>query len=205
MLADGIVRDPAAQQEYFSTLKDESIRLRRIVENVLEYARLEGRAARRRHEPIGVDDLLAAVLPALERRAAEAGMELVPDLRARPGCAVEVEVQAVEQILFNLVDNAAKYGAGGEPRIHLTAVTTRDELELTVADHGPGIPDDVRRAVFTPFKRAAGEAEGVIPGIGLGLSLARGMARSLGGDVRLCDEPGFGAVFALTLPLRSPR
>jgi len=202
MLADGIVKDPAAQQEYFVTLKDESIRLRRIVENVLSYARLEGRTASAKYAPIGVDDLLAGALPVLERRASEAGMELRLDLRPRPGCRVEVEVQAVQQILFNLVDNAAKYGTGGEAAIHLRAVTTRDELEVHVLDHGPGIPDEVRRAVFTPFKRAAGDAEGVIPGIGLGLSLARGMARNLGGDVRVREEAGFGAVFVLTLPLR---
>jgi signal transduction histidine kinase len=202
MLADGIVRDPAAQQEYFTTLKDESIRLRRIVENVLEYARLEGRRAGGKYAPIGVEELLDRVLPALERRAAEAGMELEPDLRARPDAVVEVEVQAIEQILFNLVDNAAKYGTGGEPRIHLEAITTRDELVVTVVDHGPGIPGEVRRAVFAPFKRAAGDAEGIIPGIGLGLSLSRGMARNLGGDVRVEDREGYGAVFSLTLPRR---
>ena len=203
MLADGIVKDEAAQREYFATLKEESVRLRRIVENVLGYARLEGRKNKQELEGISAEALLDRILPALERRTAEAGMELVPDLRLRPDCRVEVDAQTIEQVLFNLVDNACKYAAAGEPSVHLEAHATRDEVIFSVLDHGPGIPKEVKAEIFRPFKRAAGDAEGVIPGIGLGLSLARGMSRTMGGDVCLTAREGFGAVFELHLPQRS--
>jgi signal transduction histidine kinase len=201
MLAEGMVSDPAAQQEYFATLKDESVRLRRIVENVLGYARLEGRRNERPLERLAAEDLLHRVLPALERRAAEAGMELVPESSVRQGARVAVDVQAVEQILFNLVDNACKYAARGEPEIRLETETTRDTLIFRVLDRGPGIPDGVEKAIFAPFRRAAGDDAAITPGLGLGLSLARGMARGLGGDVVLTERAGFGAVFELRLPL----
>jgi signal transduction histidine kinase len=204
LLADGIVTDPAAQREYFATLKEESVRLRRIVENVLGYARLEGPRSERPLETIDAEELVERVLPALERRAAEAGLDLVPDLCRAAGFAVEVDVQAVEQILFNLVDNACKYAAESVPEIRLEVEAARGRLFLRVLDHGPGIPASVRSVIFAPFRRAAGEAAGVIPGIGLGLSLARGMARGLGGDVTLIERAGYGAVFELWLPLLAP-
>ncbi|MEM7308084.1 MAG: HAMP domain-containing sensor histidine kinase [Planctomycetota bacterium] len=202
MLADGIVTDPHAQKEYFDTLKDESVRLRRIVENVLGYARLEGRREERELERVSAEALLDRILPSLERRVAETDMQLVPDVRLRPDCAVEVDVQTIEQILFNLVDNACKYASDQEDRrVHLEALASRDEVVFAVLDHGQGIPDAVRTAIFRPFQRAAGDAEGTTPGIGLGLALARGMARTLGGDVALGRRKGFGAVFELHLPL----
>ncbi len=204
LLADGIVTDGGAQQEYFTTLKTESVRLRRIVENVLNYARLEGRRFQQHRELIEAEALLDRILPILERRVAETELELVLDLRTRPDCAVEVDVQTVEQILFNLIDNACKYGAdAADPRVHLEAEATRDELVVSVLDHGPGISPERALEVFKPFRRAAGDAEGTTPGIGLGLALARGMAREFGGDVRLVERGGFGAVFEFRLPLRT--
>ena len=166
--------------------------------------RLEGRKERPL-ERVGVEDVAERVLPTLERRAAEAGLELVPELRLRQDASVAVDVQAVEQILFNLVDNACKYAANGVPEIVLEAFTTRDEAFFRVLDHGPGIPAPVRKAIFAPFQRAAGDAAGVIPGIGLGLSLARGMARGMGGDVVLAEKEGFWAVFELRLPIATRR
>ena len=202
MLADGIVTDPHAQKEYFDTLKGESVRLRRIVENVLGYARLEGRRQDRELEEVGAEALLDRILPTLQRRVAETGLELALDVRLRPDCNLHVDVQAIEQILFNLVDNACKYaGDQQDQRVHVEALASRDEVVFAVLDHGQGIPEEVRNAIFRPFQRAAGEAEGTTPGIGLGLALARGMARALGGDVELGQRPGFGAVFELHLPL----
>jgi signal transduction histidine kinase len=203
MLADGIVKDEAARQEYFVTLKDESERLRRIVDNVLGYARLEGRQQQQELQPINAEDLLDRVMPTLERRVSESEMELNQDLRLRPDCVLMVDVQTIEQVLFNLVDNACKYGVNGGSSIRLEARTTRDDVIFAVLDHGPGIPPELRSSIFKPFRRAAADQEGAVPGIGLGLSLARGMSRAMGGDVKLVEREGFGAVFELHLPTRT--
>ncbi|MDX2146630.1 MAG: ATP-binding protein [Planctomycetota bacterium] len=130
MLADGMVKDPAAQREYHITLRNESQRLSRIVESVLDYAKLGANArlksgiagaprldASRKRPGVGIDDLLTHVLTPAEARARAAGLELVvvrePDsLRGR--LLVHADPALVERIIQNLVDNACKYASPGE-------------------------------------------------------------------------------------------
>ncbi|TAJ10209.1 MAG: HAMP domain-containing histidine kinase [Planctomycetota bacterium] len=203
MLADGMVRDPTAQHEYLVTLKHESSRLRRIVESVLAYARLEDGRSKARPAPIGLDELLDASRPALSRRASESGFELVITRHASDGDeahAVEVDPQSFEQVLFNLVDNACKYAhAATDRRLLLDASIDGAHWVLDFADHGPGIPTGTEREIFQAFRRATGADDARIPGLGLGLSLARGLARQMGGELALL--PGPGARFRFSLPL----
>jgi signal transduction histidine kinase len=204
MLADGIVREPTAQHEYLVTLKQESARLRRIVESVLAYARLEDGRSRDRAAPIAVTALLDACLPTLQRRAREGGFELVVHDTLPAGAEVEVDAQSFEQVLFNLVDNACKYAqAASERRLELHVGSSGKgpgrELVVRFADHGPGIPAGREREIFQAFRRAIGPDGAQIPGLGLGLSLARGLARQMGGDLVL--EAGPGARFRFVLPL----
>jgi signal transduction histidine kinase len=205
MLADGMVTDPAAQRDYLTTLQRESDRLARVVENVLAWSRLEeGRftARRARHE---VGPLLDRVVPVLQRRLHEAGMVLdvqVDD--AARAAVVTTDDDAVGQILFNLVDNAAKYARdASDRRVELRARQADGAVELIVRDHGPGVPAALHARVFAPFDRGAVAASSnEVPGVGLGLALARGLARDLGGDLRLAAAPAGdgGASFVLTLP-----
>lgn len=201
MLADGIVRDPAAQQEYLTTLKQESSRLRRIVESVLSYARLEEGPSKARPAPVAPDELLDASLPALERRARDGGFELVVTRGAHESAQVEVDRQAFEQVLFNLVDNSCKYAqAATDRRLELSTALEERSFVVRFADHGPGIPAGHEREVFQAFRRATGPDGARIPGLGLGLSLARGLARQMGGELALL--PGPGARFRFALPLQ---
>jgi len=104
---------------------------------------------------------------------------------------VRADPAAVEQILFNLVDNACKYaGASGDRRIHLEAARRGGRALLRVRDHGPGVNADVAGRMFRPFSRSAAEAAGSAPGVGLGLALSRRLARDMGGELRL--EAGHG-------------
>lgn len=205
MLADGMVRDPQAQHEYLVTLKHESSRLRRIVESVLAYARLEDGRNKAKPAPSELDTLLDTCLPALSRRAAESGFELVVTRHAADGDAahaVEVDAQSFEQVLFNLVDNACKYAhAATDRRLELDAAVDGSRWVIEFADHGPGIPAGKEREIFQAFRRATGADETRIPGLGLGLSLARGLARQMGGELELLSGPG--ARFRFTLQLTS--
>jgi signal transduction histidine kinase len=206
MLADGMVKDESARREYFGTLKRESQRLARIVENVLCYARLAEVRSALHKESLDAGALLDRLTPALARRSAEAGMELQADTAAVRGHAIDVDAQTVERILMNLVDNACKYGgpdSGGDSRIRLSAHPGTGVVEIRVADRGPGIPRSQRRRVFRAFSRTAAARESAAPGLGLGLSLARGLSRELGGDLSVATpEDGRGAVLALTIPCR---
>jgi len=204
MLADGMVPDGEQRQKYLSTLCAEASRLGHLVENVLAYARLERGPARPRLESLPLAALVDRVLPRLIERASLAGMSLQvnldPTTAARP---VQVDVGIVEQILFNLVDNAAKYGTqeSGDGSIHLEALPESGKFALLrVRDDGRGISPDVVGRLFEPFHRSAEKAAGSAPGVGLGLALCRKLSRSLGGDLRVDRSVEVGAAFVLSLP-----
>jgi signal transduction histidine kinase len=204
MLADGMVPEGEPRQRYLATLCAEASRLGHLVENVLAYAKLERGNGHQRREKLPLSALIDRVLPRLTERASLAGMklrvDLDPSLASRP---VEVDVGVVEQILFNLVDNASKYGLpeSGEPCIHLEALPEKGKFALLrVRDEGHGISPDVVGRLFEPFHRSAEKAAGSAPGVGLGLALCRKLSRSLGGDLRQDRSVPHGAAFVLSLP-----
>ncbi len=199
MLADGMVSDPAQRTEYLNTLTSEADRLSRLVENVLSYARLEEGRYNTHPESITLAELLARIRPVLMHRTDQAGGEL--QIHVPTDATVLVDVDAVTQILFNLVDNACKYGltTAGDPVI-VDVRPAADHVDITVRDRGPGIPSEVQRRVFQAFERGARQAgDNETPGVGLGLALALALGKDLGGSLRL--DPGTpGASFTLAIP-----
>lgn len=204
MLADGMVTDEQARRDYLATLKSESRRLARVVEDVLDYARLSRPKPKTRHAPGPAPQLVAHCLPELHRRAERGGMTLLTELEALDHCSVAVDPRPVERILLNLVDNACKYATGPDRRLHLTARCDGSRLRIQIADHGPGIPALDAARVFEPFERGRSAEHQSEPGLGLGLSLSRGLAHELGGDLRVVTNPDYGAVFELSLPTSAP-
>jgi signal transduction histidine kinase len=202
MLADGIVTDADAQKGYFQTLKNESTRLARIVESVLDYARLSGRTVTRVATDTPIDSLIVAMDRVLRARCEQSGMHLDVKVDAGVRGNIRTDHTIVERILFNLVENACKYAAESEdPTIHLNIAAKGDSwLEFTVQDHGPGIDPVEHSRIFRPFIRGSRQAHGGIPGLGLGLALAQGLARELGGELEL-RPGGQGACFVLRLPI----
>jgi signal transduction histidine kinase len=204
MLAEGMVADEQKQREYLNTLRAESIRLTHLVENVLAYARLERGRADRRLESIGLEDLLHAFKDRLAGRAEQAGMKLCVEVPAEVSAeTVWANIAAVEQILFNLVDNACKYASSAfDKRIDLTCRVEDGMAVVSVRDYGPGLSAGARRRLFRSFSKSAQEAAQSAPGIGLGMALSRRLARDMGGDL-LCDTHApDGACFVLKLPLK---
>lgn len=202
MLADNMVPDADRRAEYFDTLCRESGRLSHLVENVLSYSRIERGSARSRKESTTAAALIERVMPRLRERAEIGGLGIVSQPTAEVmDLRLETDVTAVEQILFNLVDNAVKYGGGSEAApIRLEVERRGRTLELRVCDDGPGVAPEMRRRLFRPFSKSAAEAAASQPGVGLGLALSRRLARSLGGDLVYQDGKS-GACFALRLPL----
>jgi signal transduction histidine kinase len=203
MLTERMVADEKKRSVYLETLRREADRLIHLVENVLSYARLERNRASGSRERIPVESLVERVTERLDRRVEEEGMILVREVDADAAKReVETDPSAVEQIVFNLVDNACKYAQGAsDRRIHVRVTASKETLEVRVCDHGPGISRDQAARLFRPFRKSAMESAHSAPGVGLGLALSRRLARSLGGDLSLECASQPGACFRLRLPL----
>lgn len=203
MLSDGMVKDEESRRHYLSTLKSESGRLSRIVQNVLDYAGIGGVGRRSAGPvtPMRVTDLLERLHPAMEQCATRAGMTLVFDTAQAADAVVAADPQTVERILLNLVENAGKYaGEAPDRRVHIRAAISGSNVLLSVRDHGPGVPRSERNRIFHAFHRARRDAQGPKSGLGLGLALARELARELGGRLTLTESKNDGAEFCLALP-----
>jgi signal transduction histidine kinase len=201
MLQGGMVAGEEKKGQYLATLSTEAQRLSHLVENVLAYARLERGRFTARSETVSLADVLERVKGRLEDRARAAGMRLevqAPDEVL--SATVKVDVSAVEQILFNLVDNACKYASGADDkRICISAARRGSECDLQVSDRGPGISPAEAKRLFQPFSKSARQAAHSAPGVGLGLALSRRLARQMGGDLRLDPGADGGAGFVLSL------
>jgi signal transduction histidine kinase len=210
MYAELLARDmaPSAErrQEYLETLRTEAERLTHLVENVLAYARLERGRTPRRAEQTTPAALVERFEPRLADRAKNAGMLWQCQCAGGvAGAELRTDVGVVEQILFNLVDNAAKYaGRAEDRRIHLDVTRQNGHAVFAVRDHGPGFTSLRAAEHAAAFSKSAEEAAETAPGVGLGLALCRRLARELGG--RLDAEKGSdgtGAVVTLRLPIEA--
>ena len=207
MLAQDMVPDPKRRRAYLETLRCEADRLSHLVENVLSYARLERGPTSRSHERLSVDELLSRMQGRLADRAEQAEMQFIlnvtdPDRDVR----LATDPAAVEQILFNLVDNACKYAAAAsDRRIHLEVRATASTLHMAVRDHGLGVSPRNARKLFRPFSKEVDKAADSMPGVGLGLALCRRLARELGGRLEFLPGQKDGASFILELPFDALR
>lgn len=199
MLAGNMVPSAERRQQYLETLRVEADRLSHLVENVLAYARLERGRQGQRRESVLLADVLHKASQRFADRCAQAGMQLVVEPSCQGAVTVRTDPSAVEQILFNLIDNACKYAR--DPRIHLSLATERGRGVVRVSDHGPGIDGKAARRLFQPFSKSVHDAACTAPGVGLGLALSRRLAHDLGGKLELETTASPGATFALHLPL----
>ena len=199
MLADGMV--PAEkQQQYANTLKVQADRLSQLVENVLQYARLERGPISIGNETITVNSLLQRFQTRLEERAADSHMQLIVDMESSLREQVlKTQPAAIEQILFNLVDNACKYARSStDKRIVISVCRSAGRIQWSVQDFGPGVSAAERKRMFQPFQQSRHAMENAVPGVGLGLALCLRMAHSLGARLSIQDS-SVGALFVLEL------
>jgi signal transduction histidine kinase len=203
MLARGMVPDAAHRQEYFNTLQREAERLTLLVENVLAYARLERGRKPQALEQVTLDRLFHRVGSRLCHRAEQADMSCEIETASGAGAyEFTTDLNVVEQILFNLVDNAAKYAReSNDRRIHVVANRNGKWMVLTVRDHGPGIAARHHRKGTPAFGKSAQESADTALGVGLGLALCRRLARQLGGRLEISTSHDGGASVTLLLPV----
>lgn len=203
MLEAGAVKEEK-RADYLHVLSREADRLSHLVENVLAFSRIERGSARTAVRETNARELLQPMRERFESRLGAAGLHLDLQLDGAAASApIRVDAAAVEHVMFNLIDNAAKYATSSrEPKVEIRVVKpTAGAIEIQVCDHGPGIPKSERKRIFRAFHKSARDAAESRPGVGLGLALSRRLARSLGGELQC--EPGVeggGACFVLRLP-----
>ncbi|HVH07804.1 MAG TPA: HAMP domain-containing sensor histidine kinase, partial [Myxococcota bacterium] len=199
MLRDGLVPSEEKRREYYATLGTEAERLSRLIDNVLEFSRLERgtRQIETRSAPLAplLEELLALLRPHAARQGFEIALVLEGDLPA-----VRLERDALAQILFNLVENALKYARGATDRtVTVQAGVHEGRVALAVSDRGPGVPERRLGRIFEPFYRGEDELTRETQGSGIGLALVKGLAERMGASVSARNLPNGG--FSVTLLL----
>ena len=190
--------DCAEQEELLATLQEEAERLNRFVANLLDMTRLEAGAIEMRREPLDVGEIVGAALSRAGKLLVQhrVEVEIDPDL---PMLCLDAVL--FEQVLFNLLDNAAKYAPPGS-RIDLGARCAGNHVEIAVIDEGPGIPPADLERIFDKFHRVHAQ-DRRRAGTGLGLAICRGFVEVLGGRI-VADNRSDRSGAALTIMLPSP-
>jgi signal transduction histidine kinase len=199
LLGEGKISDTSKQQRYLQTIIKESQRLTRLVNNVLDFSRLEQGRRRFQLEEIDLGAFLEELIEAQQPRLADAGMVLTTELSKDPGQLL-TDRDALEQIILNLIDNGIKYAAEGK-RLQLQVTLADKRYCFRLRDWGPGIPAAHKQRVFDKFHRIDNTLTSRQQGSGLGLSIARQLAEGLGGRLNYCPAEGGGCCFELILPV----
>lgn len=200
LLDDPGLAHTRAGRDLLVTINEEADRLNRLVGNLLQMTRLEVGAVRPVREWQLIEDVIGSALARLG--AAETSAITVDIVDGLP--PVRVDGVLVEQAVINVVENALGYSPAGAP-VEVTVRRSANNVQITVADRGPGLPPEDVERVFDKFYRGLGEGHGR-PGVGLGLAVARGIIEAHDGAVWAENREGGGAVFHILLPLEeAPR
>ena len=200
-LAAGQVPPEAQRQRYFPALRREAERLRRRVDDLLDFSRLRrGLGPRLNPEPVRLAPLAQELEAELRGECERAGVALEFEARGLPEELV-LDADALRRALGNLVQNALRHA--GSPSLEVRLFGRPGGLDLEVADRGRGIPADQRERAFLPFVQLAG-TRSEQGGSGLGLSIVRELARAHGGDARLLDPAGPGTRIRLSFEELEP-
>jgi signal transduction histidine kinase len=183
------------QRKYLSIINAESLRLSRLIANVLSFGSADKKHLVLHPKPAIADDIIArcieAFMPALRAKSIEVRFD------AHAGDKVRIDTEVLEQILNNLISNVEKYASGG-PRMEIASSFKGGLTTILVRDFGPGIARREQKKIFQPFYRISSKLTDGVAGTGIGLSIARELARLHGGDLTLSAVPE-GACFCLTL------
>jgi signal transduction histidine kinase len=182
-------------QKYLGIITAESQRLSRLIANVLRFAQFQKAQFTLALQPGRVDDVVQHCVDAFQ--PALAAKSITVQLQAHAGGLVMLDAQALEQILNNLLSNAEKYAASGGA-VHIETSQANGISTIDVRDFGPGIAPRERERVFEPFYRISSRLSDGVAGTGMGLDIARQLARQHGGDVTLSDVAS-GTCFRVTL------
>ncbi|MCI0745359.1 MAG: HAMP domain-containing histidine kinase [Verrucomicrobia subdivision 3 bacterium] len=200
LLAEGRVQDPARQRHFLQIITAETARLTRLINNVLDFARLERGEKKYQFQNLDLAALTRETVETYRPHLEENGFKLRADLPSTP-LPVTGDRDALAQVIVNLISNAEKYG-GDSKEIDVSASARNGAVCVSIMDRGAGVPPGCQEKIFEQFFRAHDSLSSGIQGSGLGLTLARQIARAHGGDVTCAPREGGGSCFNLNLALK---
>ena len=195
LLEESISEEDQRLSGFASIIIDESRRLSRLIANILTFSRKQRNKLMIRLSSNNPDEIIRKVIenhkPSLQQ------LDITPTLKLNANIEFQLDQDKFEQIMGNLINNVEKYAANGK-MIEIKSKIINNRLEITVADNGPGIPLNYKEKIFQPFFRISDKASDGTAGTGIGLSIARDLARLHEGDLTLIDSTK-GAVFKLII------
>ena len=188
-------------QEYFRIIREESERLTALINNILDFSRIEAGRKEYEFKETNLSELVCSTLDSYRFQIEQHGFALEENI-AHDIPPVNVDREAIARSLLNLVNNALKYSKDNK-YLGVSLYRANGSVKLEVQDHGIGIPADEHEKIFEKFYRCGDPLVHNIKGSGLGLSLVRHIARAHGGDVQVDSAPDKGSKFTIELPLKT--
>ncbi len=199
MLEQGIAPNREREEEYFRILGSETRRLSRLIDNVLEFSKLEKKQRRFNVQEGNFEDVIREVRDIMQAKLRREGFLLTVEKDEIPPFRYDREVMV--QVLLNLIENSLKFGKTSpmkEIRLHIRS--ERNQIKICVVDSGPGIPRSALKKVFDDFYRVENDSTQAARGTGIGLALVKKFIAALGGTVEASNNEGAGCRISISLP-----
>ena len=198
-LESGIVNDERKRQEFYSIIRKESERLTHLINNVLDFSRMDTGVKKYNFKEADLVEVVRSTLEAYKFHIRDDGFKIESELPDE-SITLKIDKDAISQVLLNLLNNAVKYS---EERKYILVKVCRKSASalISVTDHGVGIPKEELKKIFDKFYRVSTAKTRETRGTGLGLTLAKHIVEAHGGEVQVESEPGKGSKFTVTIPL----
>ena len=200
ILLDARDLDEKRAAHYVGIIHEESIRLTKLLDDILDLSLIEHGEAPLELAPTMPDEALASAMRTCEGLAAQSGVRLDFAVGA-PGATARADAARLSQVFINLVSNAIKYNTSADPWVRVTSRASGRDYEVLVEDNGPGILSEERDLIFSKFQRGGARTQSAVAGAGLGLAISRQIMRRHGGALTLVADSAAGACFRVLLPL----
>jgi len=198
----GRVRTEKKKREYYETIVHEADRLTRLINNILNFSRMESNTRRYNFRPTQLNDLIASVVTIYSYQLEQLSFSLQTDLSENLP-EISVDEEAIAEALHNLIDNAIKY-SGENKFLRIATSRNQNNIIIEVEDHGIGISTEHHLRIFEKFYRVSHGLVHTAKGSGLGLAIVQHIIHSHNGTISIISEPQHGSTFIITLPLTQP-
>lgn len=199
MLQTGRVPSEERRQQYYNVLLEQSERLSLLIDNILDFAKMEEGKKEFEFKMVDMGSLLEEVVSTIQQQVRHEGFTIEVEFdKSLP--SIKADRAAIIQAITNLIDNGIKYSAGSK-KVYVRGFTENRYLIITVLDFGVGIKPEEIDKVFDRFYRGGNELTRTVKGSGLGLTLVKQIVQAHHGTVHVESEPGQGSTFSIRLPL----